>query len=174
MKPKSKKALIIITGLVAVGTAVYLIFRKDQSKIGGFVRKVESAITGENMGLYEGVGLDENLNIETGETTITSSGGCSNYVSESFPLKKCMKGSNVAAVQTILNELYIEKIGEKIEVDRYFGPATEAALYKATGSRQVTKNQYNSLASAAAAKANIDDESSFEPSFWDNILGVII
>jgi len=152
---KQKKVLIILTGLAAAGTAIYFIFREDQSRVGGFVRKVESTIKGEV--LMEN-GLDDVLNIQK-QPVSTSTNGCSGYGAESFPLKKCMKGTKVKNVQTILNTLYKAKIGTQLTVDGYFGPATEAALYKAAGKRQLTKDEYNSLASAATAKANVEEPS---------------
>lgn len=156
MKPKNKKALIIFAGLAAAMAGIYFIFRKDQSRVGSFVRNVEQAITGEEEYI-------DDIIIESPVST------GSKYVAESFPLKIYMKGSNVKAVQTILNQLYADKIGAQLTVDGYFGPSTETALYKATGRKQLTKDQYYSLASAATAKANIE-----EPSFWDNVLGVDI
>ncbi len=150
---KQKKALIILAGLAAAGTAIYFIFRKDQSRVGGFVRKVEKTITGEQ---------DEISDIVV-ETPVSTG---SSYKQESFPLKKWMRGSKVKAMQTILNELYLDRIGIKISVDGYFGPDTEKALVKATGKKQLTKSEYLSLASAAKAKANIEDDS-----FWKDISG---
>jgi len=152
MKPKSKKALIIITGLAAVSAGIYFIFKDDDSPLGEYIRK----ITGKDPKMENS--SDEDDTPSKPPTTTPSSGtGCSSYVSESFPLKKCMKGVNVERVQEILNRLYLDKIGAKISVDKKFGPGTEAALIKATGKKELTIAQYNSLISATAAKVNLSD-----------------
>ena len=154
---EQKKVLIILTGLAAAGAGMFFLFKDDDSKIGVFIRK----ITGKEPKMESGSNDQKDIikpppvTTTKTPTTIISS-GCSGYINESFPLKKCMTGSNVEAMQTILNKLYTAKIGTKLTVDGDFGPGTEAALYKATSKRQLTQDQYLSLASAATAKSNID------------------
>lgn len=156
---KSKKVFIILGGLTAVGAAIYFIFREDESRMGGFVRKVEGSITGKPVVFYPQFDVDENKQQIYDKP---ASGGCSGYVPDNFPLQKCDKGSKVKALQTILNELYLDKIGAKITVDGYFGPKTEAALFKATGKTKLSMDEYNSLASATVAKNNVEAKSDSE------------
>jgi len=144
MATKGKKTIIILTGLAAAGTAIYFLFRKDQSKIGGFVRNVEKTIKGE-----------EDIPDVVVETPVKTG---SSYSYEAFPLKKGMGGNRVKAMQTILNELYLDKIGIKIAIDGKFGPDTEAALVKATGKKQLSEDDYYNLAKAAKAKTNVEED----------------
>ena len=164
MKAKNKKALVIFGGLATVAAGIYFIFKDDNSPMGEFVRK----ITGKQLpNMEHSYSPEIGGSVISAENPITVSGGCTSYVSEAFPLKKCMKGSNVAAMQTILNELYADKIGSKIKVDKYFGSDTESALIKATGKSQLSEQEYLSLASAADAKSNISggDDSWFSGLF---------
>lgn len=163
---KRKKVLIIFGGLLAAGTAIYFIFRKDTSKIGNVVRKVEQKVTGKVT--FPTESYEDDVVVSGIPTQTSGTSPCAQYVQESFPLKRCARGSKVEAMQTILNKLYADKIPAQLTVDGYFGPQTEEALYAATGKRQLSQSDYLSLANAATAQQNIDggDE---DDSFFSDI-----
>jgi len=67
-----------------------------------------------------------------------TSGGTTNTA---FPLQKGSKGTNVKALQEVLNS----KFNAKLTTDGSFGSKTETALKAATGKISITESEFNAL-----------------------------
>jgi hypothetical protein len=162
-----KKVLIIVGGIAAVGTALYFIFKEDANRL--FAKYFKGGeITGSDtkMGyVQENASVpskdiikpsvittdhDKDINIAY-EAKTTNYPGCPSYKTESFPLKKGMKGGYCANVQLALNKVY--KKG--LVTDGCFGPKTEAALQSVTGRTYVDANNYRLLFSAYLGSVNV-------------------
>lgn len=150
-----KKALLILGGVAAVGASSFILTKDDpNSKIGQFYANLFGLDRNVSSGTNTVKETPELTKVDYTVQTSTSNGtSCSGYVAESFPLRKCQKGTKIKNVQTILNTLYTTKIGKQLVVDGYFGPGTETALIKATGKASLTEKEYNSLASDANTKS---------------------
>jgi len=77
-----------------------------------------------------------------------TSGGTTNTV---FPLQKGSKGTNVVALQNVLNS----KFNAKLNPDGAFGSKTEAALKAATGNISITESQFNTLKAGVYVNPNL-------------------
>jgi hypothetical protein len=159
-----KKVIIVIGGLAAVGTALYFIFRKrPDTAVGAIIDKVSQTFTGEELsdqpsGSSGGKTIPSG-DIITSHTTnpiITPSAGCSSYKTESWPLAKCMKGSKVKELQTMLNKTYGSKLNTSVKADGYFGPATENFVHAVLGSRVCKESDFNFIKKAYQAVSNME------------------
>lgn len=147
-----KKALIIFGGLAVTSAAVYFIFRKKPySKVGAFIRTVESKVIGEPVSSEDEVITTTGTSFVNDATVTASTTGCSSYRTESFPLSKCMKGSKVKDLQKFMNKLYSDTTGIKLTEDGYFGPKTENATVVSIGSKVVRESDFNQMQSAYKA-----------------------
>lgn len=151
---EKKKVIIIGLGLAGVAAAIYFIFKPNLKNIFGKTKNVLPDSESKKV-----AGSKTN----TVQTTGASITGCNNYKQESFPIAKGMKGTNVKAIQTILNELY--SASPKLVVDGCFGTKTETALNKAIGRKTLTQTDYNSLAKAGNTKVVEDDTFSISKFF---------
>lgn len=156
---EKKKVLIVVGGLAAVTTALYFIFKPQAKQV---LSKLKSLVTGEEPVVGSSFTNSTAPVFPVTVKTDTTPGygksitGCPSYKLESFPIGRGMKGTNVKAIQTILNELYYSKTGVKLTVDGCFGPLTESTLVKATGKKTLTQDEYLNLAKAGAAIKNMD------------------
>lgn len=137
-----KKVLLITGGVLAALTGAYFIFRKSYStKVGAFVRNVEDKITG----------AETKTTVPKTVAYTSGSGGCSSFGAESFPLKKCMKGSNVKLLQQYLNKVYGAVLGEPLVADGLFGLKTEKAVQTAINEPTVSEERFITLKQANMA-----------------------
>jgi hypothetical protein len=115
----STTKIIIGAGVLAVGgTAAYFVVKNKQKKQ---IQKLQSASNGQSK-----------ANILPGNNSF-----CIppiRYTAEHAPYKKGMTGNTVAAIQRILNKYF----NAGLKVDSKFGCKTEAALYKATGKKELS------------------------------------
>lgn len=111
----------IIIGVVVVGVGGYFAYKA--------IKKAQAA---------KKAAADAAAKKTTTTTTQTQNQG------SGFPLKQGSTGPYVTELQT-----YLKTVGKfNIAIDGSFGPATEAALYKATNLTQIaTLDQYNALKS---------------------------
>ena len=143
-----KNVLIVIAGLAAVGTAIYFIFRKDESKMGSFIRKGESLVKGEELELDTvkiPVG-NKSDGINTVLNTVPPAGTypCASYKAESFPLTSGMKGEKSKALQQAVNKVY----KQSLVVDGCFGPKSAAVMKTVLGSTTVSLADFQKIISS--------------------------
>jgi hypothetical protein len=161
----NKKVLVVLGGLVGVGTAIFFIFRKDPGKLGQFIR----SITGENL-----VGASSKDKVPTKDTKVGSGStvvnppsktqnsalttSCSGYKAESWPLSICMKGQTVKSAQQAINYVYNTELKE----DGYFGAQTQEAVVKILGrvDGKITENDFNSLTNSQKASQMVSGDAS--------------
>jgi len=119
--------IIIGAGVLTIGgTAAYFIVKNKQKKD---LDKLKAAEQGQNP------------SITLPGNTSSGSGLCIppvHYTSETFPIRKGMKGKGVSFIQQTLNKYF----GANLKVDSKFGCKTEAALFKATGKKQVSLDDW--------------------------------
>jgi hypothetical protein len=165
----NKKVLIALGGLVGVGTALFLIFRKDPGKLGQFIRNITNGNKAPNEKVPtkdEKVGSGStvvNPPSKTKSSALTTS--CSGYKAESWPLSICMKGQTVKSAQQAMNYLY----GLELTEDGYFGAQTQSAVINTLGrvDGKITENDFNSLTNSQRAGAMVKGDAT---SASDNIV----
>jgi hypothetical protein len=150
VKVKSnKKVVLILLGLGAVGAAVYFIFfnKSENNPLAGLFGDDTPKNSGNKVGITKGYVSPAKTNTVVQNNTAPVK-TCSGYKAESWPLAVCMKGPNVKAMQTILNTVYKDVIGQQLVADGSFGPKTGVALRAAIGRDTLTQNDFNQMAKA--------------------------
>ena len=154
MNTVTKKILIGTAGVSAIGASLYFLFKDSDTKLGNFIRQIESKFKNELPELNDVVNISGNLtdknstsNNEVSSINLPKSTSgfskCLSYKKEQFPLKKGMKGNGVKAVQKALNDKY----NSGLDTDGCFGRLTQNALYDAVRRYEVNQDLYMELLS---------------------------